>query len=80
MTMANSPACLCCKVRPCGEPVVIINLQAATDATLLLPLPVCADCCNYQQMRAALDTVCMDLFPYPVRLQMLTYQKKEGSS
>jgi hypothetical protein len=73
-TMAHGAACLCCKVRPCGEPVAIINLQAAEAATLLLPLPVCAACCDLEQVRAALDCVCMDLFPHPVRLQLMAYK------
>src|SRR5262245_54931625 len=67
-------ACFCCKEQPCSEPAAIINVQATEGATLTLPLPVCADCCNPQQIRAALDCVCMDLFPHPVRLQIMKYE------
>jgi len=77
-TMAHNASCLCCKTRPCGEPSIIINLQAAADATLTLPMPVCADCCNLAQVRAALDCVCMDLFPRPVRLQLMTYEGEKS--
>jgi hypothetical protein len=79
MTTAHGAACLCCHALPCGETTTIINLQAAEGATLTLPLPVCVACCDYEQVRAALDCICMDLFPYPVRLRMMMY-KKEGKS
>ena len=74
MTMAHGAACLCCKTKPCGETTTIISLQATADATLTLPMPVCIDCCNHEQVRAALDCVCMDLFPHPVRLQLMAYK------
>jgi hypothetical protein len=76
-TMAHGAACLCCKLRPCGEPVAIINLQAAADATLTLPMPVCADCCNPKQVLASIDCVCMDLFPRPVQVQIYSYRGDE---
>jgi len=75
MTTAHGAACLCCKQQPCGEPEAIISLQATEGATLALPLPVCAACCNYEQVRAALDCVCVDLFAHPVRVQLMTYNK-----
>jgi hypothetical protein len=77
-TMANGAACLCCKQQPCGEPVAIINVQAAADATLILPLPVSMDCNNLAQVRAALDCACMDLFPRPVRLQLMAYEGEKS--
>ena len=69
MITERGAACLCCKAQPC-EPTAIISLQAAEDATLTLPLPVCGDCCNPQQVLAAIDCVCADLFPQPVRLEI----------
>jgi hypothetical protein len=77
MTTANGAACLCCKQQPCPEPTTIINLQAAADATLILPLPVCTDCCNPKQVLASIDCVCADLFPYPVRVQLYGYNGDE---
>jgi hypothetical protein len=76
-TMAHGAACLCCKQQPCSEPVAIISLQAAEAATLLLPLPVCAGCCNPKQILASIDCVCMDLFPHPVRVQIYGYNGGE---
>src|SRR5262249_16198884 len=70
---ANGAACMFCKVQPCPEPTTIISLQAAEGATLMLPMPVCAGCCNPKQVLAALDCVCVDLFAQPVRLQVMTY-------
>jgi hypothetical protein len=71
---AHGAACMCCKVKPCPEPMTIISLQAAAGATLMLPMPVCGDCCNPEQVLAALDCVCIDLFPRPVRLQIMKYE------
>ena len=76
MLMANSPACLCCKRRPCGEPTVIVSVQATEGATSALPMPVCIDCCNYNQIKPAIDCVCADLFTRPVRVQLMTYKKE----
>lgn len=76
-TMAHGAACLCCKVRPCGEPRAIISLQATAGATLTLPMPVCTDCCNFKQILASIDCVCADLFAHPVRLQIYSYKGGE---
>jgi hypothetical protein len=76
-SMHNGAACLCCKQKPCPEPTAIINLQAAEGATLTLPLPVCVDCCNPKQVLASIDCVCVDLFPYPVRVQIYGYEEKK---
>ena len=74
LTTAHGAACLCCKTKPCPEPTTIISVQATEDATLTLPLPVCADCCNLQQIMAAIDCMCADIFAHPVRLQIMKYE------
>ena len=77
-TMTHGAACLCCKTKPCGETTTIISLQAAADATLMLPMPICADCCcNPKQILASIDCVCMDLFPRPVQVQLYGYRGDE---
>ena len=73
MTTAHGASCLCCKRQQPYETTTIISLQATEEATLTLPMPVCTDCCNIQQILAAIDCVCVDLFPHPVRLQIMQY-------